>query len=150
MPYNNIEKNREYNREYYRKRKEQIIEQKKQYYHDNKDKLTSYSREYYSEHKDKYSEYRKKYKEWYDKTPMGRASHLLSSYNRSDKKYGRGKGNLTSKWIVENIFSKPCAHCGKVGWQIIGCNRLDNSKPHTMDNVEPCCKECNNIEQHKI
>ena len=32
---------------------------------------------------------------------------------------------------------------GKEGWQVIGCNRIDNSKPHTMDNVEPCCLECN-------
>lgn len=47
------------------------------------------------------------------------------------------------EWIIENIFSKPCAHCGKEGWDIIGCNRLDNSKPHTKDNVEPCCKDCN-------
>lgn len=23
------------------------------------------------------------------------------------------------------------------------CNRIDNSKPHTKDNVEPCCKSCN-------
>ena len=44
---------------------------------------------------------------------------------------------------MDNIFNKPCAHCGKIGWQIIGCNRLDNSRPHTLDNVEPCCKECN-------
>lgn len=76
-------------------------------------------------------------------TPMERADNLLQSYNRKDKLYNRGKGDLTAKWIVEHIFSQPCAHCGKTGWDIIGCNRLDNSKPHTMDNVEPCCKECN-------
>lgn len=26
---------------------------------------------------------------------------------------------------------------------MIGCNRLDNNRPHTEDNVEPCCYECN-------
>lgn len=76
-------------------------------------------------------------------TPMGRADNLLQSYNRKDKKYNRGKGDLTAQWIVDNIFTKPCAHCGKEGWDVIGCNRIDESKPHTMDNVEPCCKECN-------
>lgn len=79
-----------------------------------------------------------------NKTIIGRASYLLSSYNKNDRKYNRGKGDLTIEWIVENIFSQPCKHCGKTGWDKIGCNRLDNSKPHTMDNVEPCCEECNN------
>ena len=79
----------------------------------------------------------------YTGTKMGRAAYLLDSYNKEDRKYDRGKGDLTAKWIVENIFSKPCAHCGKTEWKEIGCNRLDNSKPHTKDNVEPCCKECN-------
>lgn len=77
------------------------------------------------------------------KTPMGRACSLVCGYNGMDKKHGRGKGNLTGKWVYDNILFKPCAHCGKEGWQVIGCNRLDNSKPHTKDNVEPCCKECN-------
>lgn len=72
-----------------------------------------------------------------------RAIMLNSHYKIEDEKYNRGKGNLTTKWIIDNIFSQPCAHCGKKGWQIIGCNRLDNSKPHTKDNVEPCCRECN-------
>ena len=79
----------------------------------------------------------------YARTPMGRADMLIGNYRKKDRKLGRGVGDLTPKWIVENIFNKPCAHCGKTGWQIIGCNRLDNSKPHSKDNVEPCCKECN-------
>lgn len=77
------------------------------------------------------------------KTKLGRAATLIHKYEQSDIKYNRGKGDLTPQWIVENIFSKPCAHCGETDWTKIGCNRLDNSKPHTMDNVEPCCKECN-------
>lgn len=81
-------------------------------------------------------------REW-RKTPMGRATMLLSAYIQSDKKRNRGKGDLTAKWIVDNIFTKSCAHCGETDWHKLGCNRLDNSKPHTMDNVEPCCKECN-------
>lgn len=84
-----------------------------------------------------------KYDEKYLKTKKGRANNLLCAYRASDKKYNRGKGDLTSQWIVDNIFSKPCAHCGETDWRKIGCNRLDNSKPHTMDNVEPCCKKCN-------
>ncbi len=88
------------------------------------------------------SKLREKGKE-YNKTPMGRAAYLVSSYNSYDKEANRGKGDLTAKWVVENIFTKKCAHCDETDWHKLGCNRLDNSKPHTMDNVEPCCKKCN-------
>ena len=104
-----------------------------------KEKKREYMRQYYAANREKRLEY---YKE-YQNTPMGRALHLLSAYNRLDKKYNRGEGDLTAKWIVDNIFSKQCVHCGESDWRKIGCNRIDNSKPHTMDNVEPCCKECN-------
>ena len=85
-----------------------------------------------------------KHKEWLH-TQNGRASTLLNAYNTMDKKHNRGKGDLTPKWIVENIFTKPCAHCGIEGWNVIGCNRINNDLPHTKDNVEPCCKECNDM-----
>lgn len=88
-------------------------------------------------------DYAFKYQKKYRDTPIGRAFYMVTNYNNADSKYERGKGDLTPKWIVENILFQPCVHCGKTGWDIIGCNRLDNSKPHTMDNVEPCCKECN-------
>lgn len=112
-----------------------------------KEEKREYNKHYRKENAERIKEYHKKYDKEYKrqhrKTPMGRASCLLGRYNQNDKKKNRGKGDLTAKWIVENIFTKPCAHCGKEGWEVIGCNRLDNSLPHTMDNVEPCCKECN-------
>jgi hypothetical protein len=85
----------------------------------------------------------KKSDEKYLKTKKGRANNLLCAYRANDKKYNRGEGDLTAQWIVDNIFSKPCAHCGETDWRKIGCNRIDNDKPHSKDNVEPCCKTCN-------
>lgn len=76
-------------------------------------------------------------------TPLGRARYLIDNYRHQDKINNRGEGDLEPQWVLENILLKPCVHCGKMGWNIIGCNRLDNSKPHTKDNVEPCCMECN-------
>lgn len=93
--------------------------------------------------KEKNPDYMKQYMEQYNKTPIGRASNLLQGYRQSDKKYDRGECTLTAQWIIDNIFPKPCAHCGKTGWDKLGCNRIDNSLPHTPDNVEPCCEECN-------
>lgn len=116
-----------------------------------KDDRKEYAKRYRSTHRDKFREYYHKNKEKYKErrrsyrknSQLVRASHLLATYNRMDEKKNIGNGNLTTQWIIENIFTKPCAHCGKEGWKVIGCNRLDNSKPHTMDNVEPCCYECN-------
>lgn len=105
------------------------------------EKQLAYSRLQYYKHREQKLEQKKRY----NSTPFGRAVNLLSTYNKSDRDNGRGEGDLSAQWIVENIFTKPCAHCGKTGWDVIGCNRLDDSKPHTMDNVEPCCGHCNKI-----
>ena len=111
----------------------------KSYYLKNREKYLENARRRYLEKKEEIKEYHK----LYNKTPYGRALNLVSTYNQSDKKYDRGECTLTAEWIVDNIFTKPCAYCGKTGWDIIGCNRIDNSKPHTPDNVEPCCFDCN-------
>jgi len=99
---------------------------------------------YYQEHRE---EQLKKVKE-YQKTKIGKATKIMNDCKRSDKRYNRGECDLTAEWIVENIFSKPCVHCGESDWRKIGCNRLDNSKPHTKDNVEPCCWKCNDKLAH--
>lgn len=131
----NKEDRKEYNKQYYAKNREKMLEQHKKWLTANKE----YKKQWYLKNREKRLEYSKEY----DKTPMGRAHTLLMQYNAADKKRGRGKGDLTAKWIIDNIFSQPCAHCGRSGWEIIGCNRIDNSLPHTKDNVEPCCCECN-------
>lgn len=124
-----------------RKEKRKITQKK--YYEKNKEKILLYSQTHYRENKEAHQERVNNYRKNWCYKPIGRASSLLSAYNQADMLYNRGKGDLTAKWIVENIFSKPCAHCGKEGWKIIGCNRLDNTKPHSKDNVEPCCMDCN-------
>lgn len=80
----------------------------------------------------------------YRSTPIGRANNLLKNYRREDKKNNRGNCTLSAEWIVNNIFSgQVCTHCGESDWRKLGVNRIDNSKPHTPDNCEPCCYRCN-------
>lgn len=79
----------------------------------------------------------------YRSTKKGRANKLCHAYKQLDKKNNRGECTLTPTWITDNILSKPCCYCGETDWNKIGCNRLDNNLPHTPDNVEPCCRECN-------
>lgn len=131
----NAERIKEQMKQYYQANREKILEQQKQYRKENAEKVKEYHQDNAERHKEQMKQYRQ--------TPMGRASYLLGAYNQNDKKANRGKGDLTSEWIVERIFSQPCAHCGKEGWEVIGCNRLDNSLPHSKDNVEPCCFDCN-------
>lgn len=88
-------------------------------------------------------EYMRQYLKKYNESPMRRADKLSRAYDYEDAKYNRGKGDLTAQWIIDNILFKACVHCGKEGWKIIGCNRLDDTKPHSKDNVEPCCYHCN-------
>ena len=125
------EKQKEYYREYYKKNKGKY----KRYYNDNREKILQDRKENTQAN----TEYMKKYRN----TKIGRANMLLQRYMARDEETNRGECNLTVKWIVDNIFSKPCAHCGVNDWHKIGCNRLDNTKGHTKNNVEPCCKPCN-------
>lgn len=84
------------------------------------------------------------------KTKRGRANSLLQAYRKQDKERNRDECTLTTDWIIKNIFSgQCCAHCGESDWHNLGCNRLNNSLPHTPDNVEPCCFHCNMVLAYK-
>lgn len=124
-------------------RKKAQKEAQKRWYQKNiereREKSKKHRKQYYEENKEIINEKNRiKYKE----DQLRRAYVLLYEYNRADKKNNRGDGDLTPQWIVENIFSKQCK-CGESDWTKLGCNRINNSLPHTKDNVEPCCKECN-------
>lgn len=129
------ERNRKRAKEWYWKNKDKAIERIKEWSKENSKHRSEYLKKYKETHKEEI-------KEWY-KSKKGRASYLLQNYKREDRKYNRGECDLTVEWIINNIFSMNCVHCGESDWRNIGCNRLDNSKPHTKDNVEPCCYKCN-------
>lgn len=132
---NTKEHKSEYDAKYRETNKEKISE----YRQNNKEEIRKRAVDYYNTHKDERHEYYIKYMS----TKEGKAAHLLQAYRQNDKKYNRGKCTLTIEWIVDNIFSKPCHYCGESDWKELGCDRIDNSKPHTEDNVVCCCEECN-------
>lgn len=77
-------------------------------------------------------------------TPIGRADNLVRRYNNEDKKRGFDiSNNVTKEWVVDNIFSGSCFYCGDSNWEHLGCDRIDNSLPHTEDNVLCSCGICN-------
>ena len=127
----NVERVRRWRKKHPGQRKEES----KRYRDKNPDKIKKALKKWKEEHPDYQNEYRN--------TPIGRACYLVDNYKQNDKKYNRGECTLTPEWIVENIFSKPCHYCGETDWLKMGCDRIDNSKPHTPDNVVPCCDKCN-------
>ena len=70
-----------------------------------------------------------------------KASKMISSYRVKDSKNGLSICDIDIDWMINNILTKPCVYCGDT--YRIGCDRIDNSKGHTKDNVVPCCIECN-------
>lgn len=98
------------------------------------------------ERKAAHRERKRKYRE----TPMGRALNLLGQYREMDRRNGFGDCiDFDARWIVENIFTQKCKYCDESDWRKLGCNRIDNSKPHTKDNVEPCCWKHNTELAHE-
>ena len=133
------EAHREYQRRSYEKHKENRVECSKKYYQEHKEERKKY-RDF---HKEEIKERDAKYRE----TIIGNTKKLLNNYIHNDRKSMLIGGELPSNYItIEEFISlrkKGCTHCEENYWRNIGLNRLNNSLPHTIDNVEPCCLECN-------
>lgn len=108
------------NKKRYEEKRETILAQKKEYYILNKENKLAYA-----------------------KTKVGRANNLISAYNSKDIIKGRGKGNLTSSFIVNRIFTSSCIYCGDNNWKHLGCDRIDDALPHNEDNCVCACGICN-------
>ena len=134
----------------------------KENYKKNAEKRKRQSKKYREEHTEKYQKYRDEHKEekhqWYlqhseeykatgeskRSTKKGRAQNLLCGYRRNDRNRNMGECTITSDWIVDNILNRCCVYCGESDWTKLGADRIDNSKPHTPDNVVCSCWKCNN------
>lgn len=135
-----------YNSQYYQENSDVIKQRSSKYYYDNIEEEKVKRKKYRDSHKEDQKIWMN---QWKEKNPQRyRASRILCTYKRNDKKYNR-ENNLTSSWIVERIFSQPCYYCGETDWKKIGCDRIDNSIGHIMTNVIPCCGKCNNERKTK-
>ena len=118
-----------------------LLEKARKWKTDNRDKHIESVKQWQKDNKEKATEYKKR---WKDNNPKEtRAQNILDSYRGSDIKNNRGECTLTQKWIMDNIFSSNCIYCGDSNWKHLGCDRIDNSKPHTPDNVVCSCGICN-------
>ena len=131
------------NAQHYQANKDAILQKNAEYRQANKDKKKAYNAEYYQANKDKIAEYKAEYLDP-QTHPMNWARNMVKGYRQMDKERGFDTSQtITADWFLDNIAYRPCAHCGLTHFGSIGCNRLDNTKGHTIDNVEPCCFKCN-------
>lgn len=116
--------------------------------------LTSIKNRYYKREKYNYTikeiiygrekkRFDKKVKDYKDDiiNVRAKASKMISAYKHKDKKMGFSNCNISIEWMINNIITQKCIYCGDD--KRIGCDRIDNNKGHTTDNVVPCCYECN-------
>ena len=124
-----------YNAEYRSENKEKIAEWRA--------KNPTYDAEYRVKNKDKIAKYDAERRDPH-KNPLGWAKRMVKQYRWMDRERGFDDSKtITAEWFLDNIAYRPCAHCGLTHFGYIGCNRLDNTKGHTIDNVESCCLKCN-------
>lgn len=143
MNWNNKDEVKEYRKRYYQEHKEHLMKLQKEYLKTDKGKEAKKKAtlNYDSKHRE---EKNLKQRELNATDKLYRASHQVRLYKFLDKRNGFDDVvDFDGEWMVDNIYSKPCKYCGETDWHKLGCNRIDNSKPHTKENVEPCCKSCN-------
>ena len=115
----------------------------KAWYAEHREERKEYLKTYYLKHKEQISERHKEQWKNYYSTLLGRAKRLANDYRRRDRDANRGESTLTTNWIVENILKEKCIYCGDSDWRHLGVDRIDNTKPHTPDNVVCACGVCN-------
>ena len=69
-------------------------------------------------------------------------NRMFSAYKLKDKKHSF-TFDLSKDYFENEILSRPCTYCGST--ENVGCDRIDNSKGHTKDNVIPACYTCNAV-----
>lgn len=85
-------------------------------------------------------------KRYWASVPLSKKRVL--SYQAIDKKRGLFC-DLDVAWYEANIQGRPCYYCGDAE-SPIGCDRVDNAKGHSRDNVVPACAVCNVARMHQF
>lgn len=123
--------------------KEQIKQYNKEYRLKNKEKMREQCRQYYTKHKDDIKKY--EYKRSREvKTKLKQA--------KTRAKYKKLEFSLTLDEYKLIIKNNQCYYnCGN-GLSETGTDldRIDNDKGYTLENVLPCCGECNKLRADRL
>lgn len=142
--YNTEEERKEAHREACKRFREEHPDYMVEWRKNNPDKVKAYNAAYYKKNNEEILAWHAAYDAAYNATPFGRARYLVGRYRSADKKQNRGECTITPQWVVDNVFSgQVCHYCGQTDWHLLGCDRIDNTLPHTPENCVPCCCDCN-------
>ena len=133
------ERNRIYNKKYRERHPDRIKKSQELFDEKHPGRRKEISKKFRDTHKEKREAERKAY----DKTKRGRASRIVRYLKQYDEAADREDCTITQKWILENIFTSHCVYCGETDWRKLGCDRIDNSLPHTPENCVCSCGTCN-------
>ncbi len=148
-------KRAEYDKEYRAKNKEKRRQQHHDWYVKHKEEKRQYDIEYRKNNVDARkrvkAEWNKKnktktatYNQEFYQTITGMASRRRNHYLYDDKEKGFDTAQtITAEWIAENILTGSCIYCHDSEPYHLGCDRIDESKVHTPDNVVCACPICN-------
>ena len=148
-------KRAEYDKEYRAKNREKRLQQQRDWYRLHKEQKRLYDIEYRKNNierrKQVKAEWNKKNKEQqsaYNKqfyqTIPGMAARRRHHYLADDKEKGFDTAlTITAEWIIENILTASCIYCHDTEPYHLGCDRIDETKGHTKENVVCACPVCN-------
>ena len=115
----------------------------KQWRADNPEYMKQYFKQWYTDNTEAKKQY---FKQWYT-TIEGYARIIRWANLQADRMYGRcGKDEdpLPSiEQYIELLQQRDYYDGKQYHWSEMGLDRIDNSKPHTIDNVVPCTTEHN-------
>lgn len=97
--------------------------------------------------------HKKRVQKW-NKSEKGK--HAINTYQKTIKgryNFSKQKAKKQNKEFTltleqyEQLLSKPCYYDGVslLGEYGVGLDRIDNNKGYTLENVLPCCGNCNKI-----
>lgn len=97
----------------------------------------------------KNKEVKKAYDAEYRATLTGICVKKSSNYRKYDReRFGTDESSVTTEQMKEMIELQPhCFYCGCEDLMQLGLDRIDNNKPHTVDNCVVACWNCNNHRQ---
>lgn len=147
---------KEYKHQWYLKNRERLLKEAKEYRETHKEEIAACKKDWAVRNKEHVNEKNRNYalanpdkrQKWLDKynqSPKGKYTRLYSGYCRFDRKrFGTDEHTITKEQIKELIEGvHKCTFCGETDWRKLGLDRIDNNKPHTIDNVHVCCWHCN-------
>ena len=110
-----------------------------------KETWTKYNNAHKEDHKQYYLEHREEIlakRKAYQSTKEGKLKKMIQAYKQQDKESNRGETTLTYEELL-SLIEQGCHWCGEKDWHKLGADRIDNTKPHTIDNVVCSCLHCN-------